>query len=267
MDNGTVRSRRRIVIVDDKPDIRDLIRLRLSLEPEFEVVGEAANGAEALEVAKTVTPDAMVLDLGMPVMSGDEAIPLLRSILPTTRIVVYSANADLAELSGPALPDARVTKGGNLSELVKALKSVLTGGGPEQVSIDLGEIQLEFAVAAFDSWVGLNARIREALAGGEALMPERLHAIVQSDLLALNGLFLRFGDPLLRAAQAGQATVHLQFETTHRIAAAARRALLVLDTRLGLEEFHAAWGHTVTPESYGTLQVIRDRLVAALPAD
>jgi len=258
--------KKRIVIVDDKPDIRDLIRLRLTLEPSFEVVGEAANGADAIEVARTVNPDALVLDLGMPVMSGEEAIPLLRAAVPATRIVVYSAKADLAELAGAALPDARVTKGGNLSELVKAIKSVLTGTQRERLAVDLGEIQLEFAVAAFDSWVGLNARIRESLAGGEALMPAQLSAVAAADLLALNSLFLRFGDPLLHAAQAGAATVHLRFDTTAEVGAAARRALVALGSTLNLDEFHAAWGHTVTPESLETLRVLRERLVAVLPA-
>src|SRR5215813_1291529 len=83
----------RILIVDDKADIRSLVATRLLIEPEFDVVGEAANGAEAIARVGELRPQVMILDLQMPVMSGEEAIPVLRSLAPQLRILVFSAYA------------------------------------------------------------------------------------------------------------------------------------------------------------------------------
>ena len=81
----------RVLVVDDDPDIHPLIEVMFELEGRFEVVGHAADGAEALVLAERLRPDAVVLDLCMPGgMDGWEALPLLRRILPEARIVVFS---------------------------------------------------------------------------------------------------------------------------------------------------------------------------------
>jgi two-component system LytT family response regulator len=64
----------RAVIVDDEALARDAIRLRLKSEPDIEVVGEAADGADAVELIKTLQPDLLFLDVQMPVMDGFEVI-------------------------------------------------------------------------------------------------------------------------------------------------------------------------------------------------
>ena len=80
----------RVVLADDSKDVRDLLRLRLEISGVLQVVGEAQNGREAIEIARAEQPDLLVLDLSMPEMDGLEALPLVREASPETRIVIFS---------------------------------------------------------------------------------------------------------------------------------------------------------------------------------
>ncbi len=82
-----------VVVADDEDDVRALLSITLALEDGFEVVGEAADGKEAVILVEAHHPDAVVLDLMMPVMGGMEAIPEIKSRSPQTKIVVFSALA------------------------------------------------------------------------------------------------------------------------------------------------------------------------------
>jgi CheY-like chemotaxis protein len=82
----------RILVVDDEEDVRTLLRLQLQ-EHGFEVAGEAADGNEALAHCRESTPDAVILDLLMPVANGFDAIPRLRREHPDLPIVAYTAVA------------------------------------------------------------------------------------------------------------------------------------------------------------------------------
>jgi DNA-binding NarL/FixJ family response regulator len=78
-------------VADDVDDLRFLLRLEFESLGGFEVVGEAATGAQALMVVAEQRPDVLVLDLDMPNMTGFEALPYLRQQNPDTAVVVYSA--------------------------------------------------------------------------------------------------------------------------------------------------------------------------------
>ena len=253
-----------VVVVDDKPDVVDLVALGFGLDARFEVVGVGFSGVDAVRLAETHRPSALVLDLDMPIMSGREAIPLIRTASPETRIVVFTGTRE--DLSGATEPDAHVIKGGNLKQLLETIAKLTSDGlQKEIVEVDLGEIPLESAVAAFDSWVGLHVRIREALTGHPDLPTTALGGASAADFLALNGLFLRLGDQLVRAAQAGDVAVHIAFSIRHRVGSAARRALLVLGDEEVLNAFYEAWGHESTPASHDALEELRHRLIAQLP--
>ncbi|MBW3594338.1 MAG: response regulator transcription factor [Actinobacteria bacterium] len=102
---------RRVLIVDDNADVRYLTRLTIESD-SCEVVGEAANGAEAISVAEELQPDAVVLDLRMPLMDGIEATKILRYRFPDLRIIVMSGSDDplmVREISA-AGADAAVDK-------------------------------------------------------------------------------------------------------------------------------------------------------------
>ena len=81
-----------VVVADDETDIRLLLKLQLR-QAGINVVGEAADGFEAIELCTTLRPHVIVLDLLMPRMTGFEAIPALRKQCPDTQIVAYSAVA------------------------------------------------------------------------------------------------------------------------------------------------------------------------------
>lgn len=83
-------SRCMVVIADDAPDIRALVKAVLEVEDDLEVVGEAADGLEAIEVVERTQPDVVLLDLSMPRMDGLEALPRLREVAPSSVVVVLS---------------------------------------------------------------------------------------------------------------------------------------------------------------------------------
>lgn len=82
----------RVMLVDDVPELRLLVRVTLEEDPQIEVVAEASNGREGVERARESKPDLVLLDLSMPDMDGLEAIPLIREAAPTARVVVLSGH-------------------------------------------------------------------------------------------------------------------------------------------------------------------------------
>ena len=80
----------RVLVVDDHPVVRDGLRGVLDAEPDMEVVGEAAHGAEALARIPDAAPDVVLMDLRMPVMGGVEAIAALRAAAPGVRVLVLT---------------------------------------------------------------------------------------------------------------------------------------------------------------------------------
>jgi CheY-like chemotaxis protein len=86
----------RVLIVDDTREIRLLLRLTLETDRRFDVVGEAENGAEAIDAARLLQPDVIVLDRHMPVLDGVEALPGIRRACPQAAILLFTAHADEA---------------------------------------------------------------------------------------------------------------------------------------------------------------------------
>lgn len=84
---------RKVIIVDDNPDVRYLARMTVESD-RCRVVAEGSNGVEALELVEEVRPDAVVLDLRMPVMDGLEATRILRYRFPDLQIIVLSGSDD-----------------------------------------------------------------------------------------------------------------------------------------------------------------------------
>ncbi|MEV8586823.1 response regulator transcription factor [Streptomyces sp. NPDC051180] len=80
----------RVVIADDEPLIRAGIRMILTSDPEITVVGEAANGREAVEAARAHAADVVLLDIQMPVLDGLSALPELRRAAPAARVIVLT---------------------------------------------------------------------------------------------------------------------------------------------------------------------------------
>ena len=108
-----------VYLVDDVPELRELIKFGMEEDPGFEVVGEAGDGRSALEGIAETQPEAVLLDLSMPDMDGLEAIPEIRRGDPDVTIIVLSGfSAD--RMGGPAIErgaDGYVEKGTPIQEL------------------------------------------------------------------------------------------------------------------------------------------------------
>src|SRR5437764_15323425 len=99
---GKTASKVRVLLADDLADIRLVMRLLLEADGRAEIVGEAADGAEAVRLAAELRPDAVVLDLRMPGMDGVAALPLIRDASPGTAVVALSA-PPLGPITGRAV--------------------------------------------------------------------------------------------------------------------------------------------------------------------
>jgi DNA-binding NarL/FixJ family response regulator len=119
----------RLLIVDDHPVVRDGLRGVFAGDPDFEVVGEAGDGAEAVAMAERVATDVVLMDLRMPRMGGVEAIARLRVVAPATRVLVlttFDTDRDVlpaieAGATGYLLKDAP------REELVRAVRAASRG--------------------------------------------------------------------------------------------------------------------------------------------
>jgi DNA-binding NarL/FixJ family response regulator len=90
----------RVLLVDDHSVVREGLRILLSRDPDLEVVGEAADGAEAIEQARQLRPDVVVMDLLMPVLDGIAATRAIRTQLPETEVLALTSvleNASVVE--------------------------------------------------------------------------------------------------------------------------------------------------------------------------
>jgi DNA-binding NarL/FixJ family response regulator len=151
----------RVLIVDDHPIVRDGLQGILAAHSDFEVVGQAANGAEAVRQTQALRADVVLMDLRMPEMGGVEAIKLLRTRSPDTHILVlttYDTDAEVlsaleAGATGYLLKDAP------REDLIRAVKAA-----------HRGESALSPSVAS-----RLVGRVRASEAG--ALSPRELEII------------------------------------------------------------------------------------------
>jgi DNA-binding NarL/FixJ family response regulator len=118
---------KQILIADDSNTVRRILKMFLQDRKDINVCGEAANGFEAVEKAKILRPDVVLLDLAMPVMNGAEAASLLKKMMPEMHIIVFTM---FSENIGRAMTDAIgvdlvLSKPDGMKALVEALDSLL----------------------------------------------------------------------------------------------------------------------------------------------
>ena len=125
----TLQNNIRILIADDHPVIRRGLALMLQYEADMEVIAEAKNGLEALEMFRLNQPDVTLMDLRMPVMDGVEAIIGIRTEFPNARIILlttYDGDEDIYQ-GLRAGAKAYLLKDAPCEELLEALRVVYTG--------------------------------------------------------------------------------------------------------------------------------------------
>lgn len=123
-----------------------LVRMALEMEGSFEIIGEAGDGAEALHLADDHRPDAIVLDLAMPVMDGLEAIPEIKRCTPGSKILVLSG-FEASHMKAEAIAagaDAYLEKGEAAQRIVTLLRQLCPqateagaeGEPPDEIVLD-----------------------------------------------------------------------------------------------------------------------------------
>ncbi len=113
----------RVLIVDDNAEVRRELATLLPLAGDIEVVGEAADGAEALRQVEALRPQVILLDLQMPVLDGYETACRVKRRWPACRVVALTVHDDAAtrQRAQKAGVDAFVVKGASLATLVEAI--------------------------------------------------------------------------------------------------------------------------------------------------
>ncbi len=118
-----------VVVADDQTIVRDGLTTVLSLLPDVEVVGEARDGAEAVELVRALTPSVVLMDLRMPGIDGVAATATIVAEHPETAVLVLTTYADDASIAGALRAGARgyLTKDAGRSEIAAAVRSVASG--------------------------------------------------------------------------------------------------------------------------------------------
>ncbi len=119
----------RVLLADDHSVVRQGLRMFLALDPELEVVGEAADGAEALALAYQLRPDVVLMDLLMPVMDGITAIGRLRRELPEVEVIALTSILEDDKVIGAVRAGAigYLLKDTQADDLRRAIKAAAAG--------------------------------------------------------------------------------------------------------------------------------------------
>ncbi len=119
-----------ILIADDHPVVRDGLRAMLSTQPDFQVVGEAANGTEAAQLAIRLKPDVILLDLEMPDLDGVSVLRQIRARDPQARVIVVTAYDTDERIVQAVVAGAQgyLLKGAPREEIFRAIRVVHEGG-------------------------------------------------------------------------------------------------------------------------------------------
>jgi DNA-binding NarL/FixJ family response regulator len=177
----------RVVVVDDVADMRLLLRMQFDRDDRFEVVGEAVNGEEAIEVVAQLQPDLVILDRMMPKLGGLEAAPEIRRRAPSVAIVLYTAVDDSgthqAALAAGALGVIEKTAGADFINRLAATLVAQAAGDEASVEVRVGPV----SAGAARVWIANTKRILVALSEH----PEVFDVPVPQDVL---DLFLSFLD-------------------------------------------------------------------------
>jgi len=120
----------RVLLVDDHPLVIDGIQARLEDEGGIDVVGRASNGQEAVEAARQLQPDVILMDISMPVMNGLEATRVLQTQMPDTRVLILSMHDNREYMVQLIQSGAKgyILKDVSAAEMVSAVETVYKGG-------------------------------------------------------------------------------------------------------------------------------------------
>jgi two-component system, NarL family, response regulator LiaR len=119
----------RILIVDDHAVVRQGLKMFLGLDPELEIIGEAVDGKQALQMAREIKPDVILMDLLMPVMDGIQTTAAVRAELPDTEVIALTSVLEDSSVVGAIRAGAigYLLKDTQSDELIRAIKAAADG--------------------------------------------------------------------------------------------------------------------------------------------
>lgn len=157
----------RVVVADDHPIFRDGLAMLLASVDGIDVVGTAADGAEAVDAATRLRPDVVVMDVQMPRLNGVEATRRLAADLPGIGIVVLTMSEDDGTVFAAVRAGARgyLVKGAEQEEIVRAITTVASGGAVfgATLALRIAEFFAAGPPTPTDAFPQLTAREREIL--------------------------------------------------------------------------------------------------------
>ncbi|MGA3114363.1 MAG: response regulator transcription factor [Syntrophobacteraceae bacterium] len=161
--------KKRIVIAEDHTILREGLRMLLSSNPDFEVVGEAQDGLEAIRQVESLKPDLILMDLSMPRMNGVGAIQEIKKLNPTTKILVLTVHKTEEHILTALKTGAEgyILKDATHGELMLAMNNIFSGKsylspGISEKVIE-GYLEGRKSVKSSTSWDTLTQREREIL--------------------------------------------------------------------------------------------------------
>ncbi|HEX9530426.1 MAG TPA: response regulator [Acidimicrobiales bacterium] len=169
-------------LVDDLDDVRFLLRLAFERDERFEVVGEAADGRQAVELAARCQPDLLVLDSNMPVMGGVEAIPHIRRASPRTAVLLYTAGVDRTTAQAAVAAGAvdvleKMPPGPTMVDMVAHVLVDHWAGPDAAIHVEVGPVPQ----AAARVWLANTSRLVAAVRAHPELFAEPIPADVLDD--------------------------------------------------------------------------------------
>ncbi len=158
----------KILLADNHKLFAEGLRTMLAKQPGCEVVGEANNGRMAVRLAHELSPDLVIMDIGMPELNGMDATRQIRAELPRTKVLAVSMHADRQYVAGMLSAGASgyVVKDSAFAELAQAIQVVMSGGrylSPEVIGVVVDDYVQRLAPAPGSALAKLSDREREVL--------------------------------------------------------------------------------------------------------
>lgn len=158
----------KILLADNHKLFAEGLRIMLSKQPGTEIVGEANNGRMAVRLAHELSPDLVIMDIGMPELNGMDATRQIRTELPRTKVLAVSMHADRQYVAGMLSAGASgyVAKDSAFAELAQAIQVVMSGGrylSPDVIGVVVDDYVQRLAPATGSALTRLSEREREVL--------------------------------------------------------------------------------------------------------
>jgi len=221
---GVALSRIRVVIADDHAIVREGTRRIFEHEPDIEVVGEAANGLEALAVVRRTSPDVAIVDISMPIMGGIEATERIKAASPATAVLILTSYDDdryvfallAAGAAGYLLKDVPS------AEVVRAVRCV-SAGEPVLHPAIARKVMARFATS------GEIGSVEREEVYGEEHLTEREHEVLRLAACGMSNAAI--AGKLYISARTVQA--HLT-QIFHKLTVGSRTEAVIVGLRLGV---------------------------------